>query len=303
MNSPRTEFGREHVFHEHIYNHHLSHDLQSAYKRLPSTETALLKIHNDIFDNMDNGKVTALTLLDLSAAFDTIDHLILLLRLHRYFGISGPALRWLKSYFSDRYQSINISGTLSCPQNLPFGVPQGSVLGPVLFSLYTTSLSQVITNHNLSHRLYADDTQVYISLSQSNAQESVSTLSDCLTDILSWMESSKLKLNPDKTDLIIIGTKQQRNRVINHFPVKLLVSDTFPSDTVRNLGVVFDSDFNFRQHISQVCKSCFYHIRDLRRIRRHISISTAKTISTALISSRLDYCNSLLNNIAKRDLA
>ena len=117
------------------------------------------------------------------------------------------------------------------------------------------------------------------------------------------MESSKLKLNPDKTDLIIIGTKLQRNRVINHFPVKLLGSDTFPSDTVRNLGVVFDSDFNFHQHISQVCQSFFYHIRDLHRIQRHISISTAKTILTALISSCLDYCNSLLNNIAKRDLA
>ena len=252
---------------------------------------------------MDNGKVTALTLLDLSAAFDTIDHSILLQRLHRYFGISGPALRWFKSFLSDRYQSIKISGTLSSPQHLPFGVPQGSVLGPVLFSLYTTSLSQVIANRSLSHHLYADDTQVYISLSQSNVQESLSTLSDCLTDILSWMESSKLKLNPDITDLIIIGTKQQRNKVINHFPVKLLGSDTFPSDTVRNLGVIFDSDFNFRQHISQVCKSCFYHIRDLRRIRRHIPISTAKTISTALISSRLDYCNSLLNNIAKRDVA
>ena len=91
------------------------------------------------------------------------------------------------------------------------------------------------------------------------------------------MESSKLKLNPEKTDLVI-GSKQQRNRVISHFSVKLLCSDTFPSDTVCNLGVVFDRDFNFRQHISQVCKSCFYHIRDLRRIRHHISISTAKTI-------------------------
>ena len=89
------------------------------------------------------------------------------------------------------------------------------------------------------------------------------------------MESGNLKLNPDKTDLIIIGTKQQRNRVINHFPVKPLGSDTFPSDTVHNLGVGFDSDFNFRQHISQVFKSCFYHIRDLRRIPHHISISTA----------------------------
>ena len=117
------------------------------------------------------------------------------------------------------------------------------------------------------------------------------------------MESSKLKLNPPKTDVIIIGTKQQRHMVISHFPVKLLGSDTFPPDTVHNLDVVFDKDFNFHQHIYQVCKSCFSHIRDLRRIRRHLSISTAKTISTALISSRLDYCNSLLNNIAKRDLA
>ena len=124
----------------------------------------------------------------------------------------------------------------------------------------------------------------------------------CLTDILFWVESSKLKLNQGNID-IIIGTKQQRNRVISHFPVKLLGSDTFPSDYVRNLGVVFDSDFNFRQHISKEYKSCFYHIRDLRRIRRHISISTAKIISTALVSSRLDYCNSLLNNIAKSDLA
>ena len=158
---------------EHIYKHHLSNDLQSAYKQFHSTETALLKIHDDIVDNTDNGKFTALTLLDLSAAFDMIDHLILLQHLHRHFGISGTVLRWFKSYFSARHQSINISGTLSCSQHLPFGVPQGSVLGPVLFSLYTTSLSQVITTHNLSHHLYADDTQVYISLSQSNAQESV----------------------------------------------------------------------------------------------------------------------------------
>ena len=84
------------------------------------------------------------------------------------------------------------------------------------------------------------------------------------------MESSKLKLNPDKPDLIIISTKQQRNRVISHFPVKLLGIDTFASDTVCNLDVVFDSDINFRQNISQVCESCFYHIRDLRRIRRHV---------------------------------
>ena len=238
---------------EHIEEQLLSNHVQSAYKRFHSTETALLKIHNDIICNMDNGKVTALTLLYLSAAFDTIDHSTLLERLYGDFGISGTVFQWFKSYISNRQQRVHIDGSLSCPQDLRFGVPQGSVLGPFLFSLYTTSISQIITTHDVSHHMYADDTQ--------------------------------------------------RQKLSNHFPVKLLDNDISPSDSVRNLGVIFDSDFSFHKHVSNICKSCFYHIRDLRRIRRHIPLSTAKTISNALISSRLDYCNSLINNIAKQDLS
>ena len=279
----------------HIEEHLLSNHVQSAYKRFHSTETAILTIHNDIICNMDNGEVTALTLLDLSAAFDTIDHATLLERLYGHFGISGTVLKWFKSYISNRQQRVHIDGSLSCPQDLHFGVPQGSVLGPFLFCLYTTSISQIITTHDVSHHIYADDTQVYIDLSQSDTHKSISSLSDCLTDISLWMKASKLKLNSDKTKFIIIGTKRQRHKLSYHFPVKLLGNDICPSDNVRNLGVVFDSDFSFHKHVSNICKSCFYHIRDLRRIRRHIPLSTAKTISNALISSRLDYYNSLLS--------
>ena len=114
------------------------------------------------------------------------------------------------------------------------------------------------------------------------------------------MESNTLKPNVDKTDLISICTKQQRNKLFEYFPVKILGNDTSPSDTTRNLGVVFDSNFSFHQYISQICKSCFYHIRDFRQIRRHLSSSSAKTISVALINNRLDCCKSLLNNIAKK---
>ena len=287
----------------HVEEHLLSNHVQSAYKRFHLTETALLKIHNDIICNMDNGKVTTLTLLDLSN--DTIDHATLLERPHGYFGISGTVLLWFKSYISNRQQRVHITvdGSLSCPQDLHFGVPQGSVLGPFLFCLYTTSISQIITAHDVSHHIYADDTQVYIELSQSDTHKSISSLSDSFTDISLWMKSSKHKLNSDKTEFIIIGTKQQRHKLSNHFPVKLLDNDISPSDSVRNLGVVFDSDFSFHKHVSNICKSCFYHIRDLRRIRRHIPLSTAKTISNALISSRLDYWNSLQNNIAKQDLS
>ena len=191
---------------------------------------------------MDNGKVTALTLLDLSAAFDTIDHSTLLERLHVHFGISGTVFQWFKSYIANRQQRVHIDGSLSCPQDLHFGVPQGSVLGPFLFCLYTTSISQMINTHDVSHHMYADDTQVYIELSQSDTHKSISSLSDCLTDISLWMKSSKLKLNSNKTEFIIIGTKQQRRKLSNHFPVKLLDNDISPSDSVRNLGVIFDSD-------------------------------------------------------------
>ena len=228
-----------------------------------STETALLKIHNVIICNMDNGKVTALTLSYVSAAFDTIDHATLLERLHGHFGISGALLQWFKSYISNRQQRFHIDGSLSCPQYLRFGVPQGSVLGPFLFCLYTTSISKIITTHDVSHHIYADDTQVYIELSQWDTHKSISSLSDCLTDISLWMKSSKLKLNSDKTEFTIIGTKQQRHKLSNHFPVKLLDNDICLSDSVRNLGVVFDSDFRFHKHVSNIyiyiCKSCFYH--------------------------------------------
>ena len=123
-----------------------------------------------------------------------------------------------------------------------------------------------------------------------------------LTDISLWIKSSKLKLNSDKTEFIIIGTKQQRHKLSNHFPVKLLDNDISPYDSVRNVGAIFNSDFSFHTHVSNICKSCFYHIRDLRRIWRHIPLSTAKTISNAPISRRFNYCNSLLNNIAQQDL-
>ena len=107
---------------------------------------------------MANGKVTALTLLDLSAAFDTIDHATLLERLHGHFGISGTVLQWFKSYISNRQQRVHIDGSLSCPQNVHFGVPQGFVFGSFLFCLYTTSISYMITTHDVSHHMYADDT-------------------------------------------------------------------------------------------------------------------------------------------------
>ena len=276
---------------------------QSAYKQFHSTETALLKVHNDINLNIDNGKFNALTLLDLSAAFDTIDHIILITRLSTWYGISGIALGWFTSYLTDRQQAIKIGNWFSDMLPTSCGIPQGSVLGSLLFTLYTKPLSSVIQGHNLDHHLYADDTQIYISLTTPDACRSLNQLRDCLQDVSLWMKNSKLKLNANKTEFMITGTITQRAKLDGFFPTHILNQSVTPAPSVSNLGVNFDESFNFKQHISKTCRCCFYHIRDLRRIRRFVSLSVAKTIATALVSSRLDYCNSLLYNTANKDVA
>ena len=161
----------------HIKNNHLSNPLQSAYRKHHSTESALLKVHNDIIISMDQGEVTALTLLDPSAAFDTIDHATLTNRLSDWYGISAQAQIWLSSYLQNRHQSVKINDTLPDKVTLSYGVPQVSVLGPVLFTLYTTPLSAIISTFNINHHLYADDTQINVSLS---AKKSLENLQHCV---------------------------------------------------------------------------------------------------------------------------
>ncbi|MDW0252368.1 MAG: reverse transcriptase family protein, partial [Nitrososphaeraceae archaeon] len=150
---------------------------QAAYRKFHSTETALIRIYNDLLLASDQQKVSALVLLDLSAAFDTIDHSILLNRLNSMFGISGTALSLLSSYLSNRTQHVTIDSQSSDPIPVTTGVPQGSVLGPLLFSLYTSPISFIFSNIPVSFHLYADDTQLYISFSSCDSSASLSILS------------------------------------------------------------------------------------------------------------------------------
>ena len=139
--------------------------LQSAYSEFHSTETALTRVHNDIMLAMDNQKVVLLLLLDLSAAFDTVDHGIMLSRLENRFGVKGTALKWFESYLTDRSQSVCIHGTRSEEQMLRFGVPQGSVLRPILFCAYTAPLGDLLRSQGVDYHFYADDSQVALAFS------------------------------------------------------------------------------------------------------------------------------------------
>ena len=171
-----------------------------------------------------------------------------------------------------------------------------------LFTLYTTLLSSVISRHTICQHLYADDTQIYLSLFKTDPEMPQSLVQQCLQDVSDWMIASRLKLNPDKTAFIIIGTKAQRDKFKKYFPTKLLDQDVTPTDSARNLGVEFDKDFNLKKNISKVCRSCYYHMRDLRRLRGCLTAAVTKTIATSLVSSKLDYCNSILYNIPNREI-
>ena len=143
------------------------------------------------------------------------------------------------------------------------------------------SLSHVIAEHDVEHHLYADDTQIYISLFGSEALESLSDLKSCLTDVFTCMTNSKLELNTSKTEFIIIGSKNQREKFKDLSPILIIDHDTFPEAFVRNLGFIFYCYFNFKRQISQTCKICFYHIRDFRRTRKCLSPEAAKSVACA----------------------
>jgi len=176
----------------HLSSNHLLNSFQSAYTAHHSTEYTLFSVHDHI---MAQQKITALCLLDLSAAFDTIDHSILIHRLSSWFGLNGTVLSWLNSYISSRDFVVNIKENISDSLPLHQGVPQGSVLGPLLFILYTTPLSSLTSDSSVKHHLYADDTQLFISFSALDFTLNIAHFKTTLDNVSTWMSANFLSLN------------------------------------------------------------------------------------------------------------
>jgi len=274
---------------------------QSAYRKFHSVETALLKIQNDLLLAIDKKKVSAVVLLDLSAAFDTVDHQILLTRMSSHFGIQGSAMEFLSSYLISRTQSVVIDSSTSTPTLSLSGVPQGSILGPLLFSLYTTPLATELLSSGLSFHMYADDTQLYISFSANNSAGALAHLTATLDTVHSWLSTNRLSLNPSKTEFLIVGSKQQRDKL--NFSSFTFGGNTISyAPAVRNLGVMFDSNLSFDSQISNVCRLSHFQIRQIRQIRPALNHSSAVLLANALVSSKLDLCNSLYYNLPQCSL-
>ena len=202
---------------EHTEKHDLSEPMQSAYRRQHSTETALACVHNDISRALDDQKAVLLLMLDLSAAFDTVDHETMLHRLRNDCGITGSAHMWYTSYFSNRSCIVLVSGSYSDTLYLDFGVPQGSVTGPLCFVYYTYVVDRILRHHNVKYHIYANDIQVYLTPDPSipgDVQCALFKLSRCVADIQHWMVENKLKLNQDKTEFFVAASPHNLKKLV-----------------------------------------------------------------------------------------
>ena len=278
---------------EHMVKNNLHSDFQHGYKKYHNTETLLLKVVNDLLIACDNQLPSIVLLLDLSAAFDTIDQSKLLSILENEIGIEGIALKWFVSFLKGRTQKVKIGNVYSEEADLDFGEAQGSVLGPNLFNIYIRSLKKYIEPARFSIFGFADDHQLiktFLPVLQVGAFQY--DINYCLNLIAEWMNSFFLRLNESKTNILIIIPPSLKNTItiqgtfINGSCIRFVHS-------AKNLGIILDDELSCRDQINKVVKSCFMVIRKLSKIKQFLTYEQLRNAVSALIFSRLDYCNSL----------
>ena len=279
---------------EHMDNNNLHCRNQYGYKKGHSTETLLVKIVNDLLLSCDIRIPTLIMLLDLSAAFDTVDQDKMLAILSEVFGICGVALKWFESFLKGRTQRVLVKDELSECETLDFGVAQGSILGPKLFNMYAHSFASTMQSKvNVNVDGYADDHQIQ---RQFSIAFQFNFLTEGITNIFEaaeeWMLDYFLKINSTKTLFIIVAPPSVMEQIlikgafVNNSCIRFVTE-------AKNLGVVLDSFLCFNSQVKKVAKACFRTLRDLARIRIFLSKSDLQLLVCTLIFSQLDYCNAL----------
>lgn len=280
----------------------------SGYRRFHSTTTALIKITDDILKNMERGLVTSLILTDLSKAFDTVEHNKLLIKLSKY-GFDYHSIFWFNSYLSSRVQHVKVDGTLSKESHLQCGVPQGSVLGPVLFMIYLNDLPLALAENTRPSPFpthlhgYADDTQMYNAAPPNLISAAHMQIQDDVHILIEWLTHNKLKANPDKFKYMLIGTAAMLKRIPEEFS-KIEIDNNIltRAEVAKNLGLVIDQNLKWDTHIKSITSKCNGKLIQLTKIRKCMNPKTFENLVRLSYTSTLDYCDVVYGNACKKEL-
>ena len=220
-----------------------------------------------------------------------------------HFWYYGTALAWISSYLKDRSFRVSVGDATSSNQDLRYGVPQSSVVGPLFFVLYTCCIGTIIRKYNIHYHMYADDVQLYLPFnakSEHDIRFAIDKLSSCINEISEWMTMNKLKLNDEKTEFFLASSQHNLHH-LKDICINICGSIISQSVTIRNLGVIFDQTMSMSEHVKHTAASVNCHLRNIYRILRYITIDSCHKLVRSLVLSRLDYANSMLYGIASKD--
>ena len=243
---------------------------------------------------VNKGNISVLALLDYSLAFDTIDHPVLVHRLHTDFGFTDTVLKWFSSYLTDRTHYVSLSDHCSTFTHVHSGVPQGSVLGPMLFTKYIKPLSAIIDSHSIIHHSFADDLQLQMSAPPDRISELLHSMQSCISDVKAWVTANMLKLNDNKTELMLVTSKSTKH--LHSLPTSITVGNALIplKKSVKNLGFSLDCHLAMNAHVPNISRTGYFELRRLASIRRFLKSTATATLVSAFVLSRIYYCNSLL---------
>lgn len=285
---------------KHLNKNNIIQPTQSGFRSGHSCTTALLKITDDVIESYDRGKLTILILLDYSKAFDTINH-ILLKSMLKYIGLSDSALNLLYNYITDRSQAVKYQGNISRFLSVNKGVPQGSILGPLLFSIYTSDFPSTFISC-LQH-YYADDTQLYMSFNVEESIQAMSALNYDLHNMVTYSKNHCLNLNSAKTTAIMFGKRNIREHFLANYSTSIKISKDILkfSDTIKSLGLWIDKDLRFTYHISRNLQKAYANLKAIYQNRLILDSKTKILLCESLVLSQMNYCDVIydkcLNNV------
>ena len=287
----------ERIVHKQLYdylvNNNVLSEAQFGFRPCHSTASALGALTESWLRSIDEGLIIGALFIDLRRAFDTVDSSILLIKLQKL-GMSNNALSWFKSYLTNRKQHVVVREANSSTRSINLGVPQGSILGPLLFLIYIDDIIKVLKEGNVI--MYADDTTLYVTGSSLNEMQA--KLQNDLNSIHKWILDNKLSLNTDKTKFIVVGSKQKINSCNDS-----TVSITYDGEiieqckSIKCLGVMIDQYLHWHEQVNLVCRKVFAGLAMLKRIRPFVENETLKLLYNCLIQSQIDYCCEIWGNI------